>query len=145
MTRWGGWEGGEGGGCLRGVDANSLEELRVEQRQLDRFTNLPDLLAQAADHAVVHLAWVLRKHVVHHRIHLWLNGIECAPQHTDSYLLMHQTFCTNTYFSDCGRPHGRPQTQIETPHRWVVIVISNSHTGASLQSWNGPAPHKLWW
>jgi len=56
--------------ALGRLDADPQEQLRVEQRELDDLANLADLLAQAADRVVRHVAGVLDRHVVHERVDL---------------------------------------------------------------------------
>lgn len=45
-------------------DTDSQEQLGVDQRQLDNFTDLANLLLETSDLAVCHLAWVFVRHVV---------------------------------------------------------------------------------
>lgn len=52
------------------LDADSHEQLRVLQRQLDDLPELPDLVVQAADPREADLAGVLERHVVHERVDL---------------------------------------------------------------------------
>mmetsp|Transcript_31962 Transcript_31962/g.77567 ORF Transcript_31962/g.77567 Transcript_31962/m.77567 type:complete len:375 (+) Transcript_31962:287-1411(+) len=55
---------------LRRLDPHSLEELRVDQRQLDHLSELSDLLVEPSDGRVGHVAWVLVHHVVHRGVDL---------------------------------------------------------------------------
>ena len=50
--------------------AHALEELGVDQRQFDDFTQLADLFIQATHRGVLDVARVLRLHMEHHRVHL---------------------------------------------------------------------------
>ena len=56
--------------ALGGDNANSLEQLRVEERQLDHLPQLSDLLAQTSDVGVGHVSRVLVTHVVDQRVNL---------------------------------------------------------------------------
>lgn len=58
------------GGHLRGLDAHTGKDLRVDQRQLDDLPQLPDLFLQPAHRAERHAARVLVPHVVHQRVDL---------------------------------------------------------------------------
>lgn len=56
--------------ALGRLDADAEEELGVLQRQLNHLAQLADLLAEAADSRVRHVAGVLLRHLVHDGIHL---------------------------------------------------------------------------
>ena len=56
--------------ALGRLDADALEELRVDERELDHLAQLADLLVEAADGRVLHVARVLGLHVEHHRVDL---------------------------------------------------------------------------
>eukprot|EP00047_Mylnosiga_fluctuans_P002620 m.225234 g.225234 ORF g.225234 m.225234 type:complete len:387 (+) comp11232_c0_seq1:43-1203(+) len=56
--------------ALGRLDADTLEQLRIPQRQLNDFTQLANLLCETTDFVVGHVAGVLVRHVVDKRVDL---------------------------------------------------------------------------
>lgn len=99
----------------RRLDAHPQENLRVDEWQLDRLTQLPDLLCQASNLRIIHLARVLLGHVVYQWIHL--HG---RASNADSSHYVEKPFCTDRIVHSPHTSRGRM--------RMMVRVVTSSAT-----------------